>query len=68
MIVAYDATSVLGHSGIEVYARELMRGVSSIPELRIVLSGAFAKTNSIGKNVVYNVVTEVRNVLIDRAL
>ncbi|MCX6139568.1 MAG: glycosyltransferase family 1 protein [Candidatus Kapabacteria bacterium] len=41
MIVAYDATSILGHSGIEVYARELIRGVSSLhlPDLRVVLMG-----------------------------
>ncbi|HLP27855.1 MAG TPA: glycosyltransferase family 1 protein [Candidatus Didemnitutus sp.] len=41
MIVGFDATSLLGHSGIEVYGRELIRGIIALkdPTIEMVLMG-----------------------------
>lgn len=41
MKIGFDATSLLGHSGIEVYGRELLRGIMALqePDLELVLIG-----------------------------
>lgn len=41
MTIGFDATSLLGHSGIEVYGRELLRGLIALeePDIRLVLLG-----------------------------
>ena len=41
MTIGFDATSILGHSGIEVYARELIRGISALQlhDAKLVLMG-----------------------------
>lgn len=41
MTIGFDATSILGHSGIEVYARELIRGISALQlhDAKVVLMG-----------------------------
>ncbi|MBC8124929.1 MAG: hypothetical protein H7X70_04275, partial [Candidatus Kapabacteria bacterium] len=49
MIIGIDATSVMGHSGIEVYARELIRGISALQldDVKLVLLGRRRRGNQL---------------------